>query len=218
MFACLILLHYSAVLRSMIGLILSCALSPAAAFGGFAGASVMSAMRYGIYRGIFITESGLGTASIPHALAQVKRPTDQAIIAMGSTIAEIFLAVLSGLLVIVTGIWAQGAFRCTLVYEIFKDFSPIAGRFVLLSSITLFVITTVMGNSFNGLQAFAWLTNGRYKIFYQLILLSCIVGGSHITSILLWEVMDTLLTLVAIPHLLGLVVLTMQQPERIKWQ
>ena len=67
--------------------------------GGFFGASIFRAVREGMFRGIFISEAGIGTSSIPHALADTKIPSDQGVLAMGSMVADAFLSALSGLLI-----------------------------------------------------------------------------------------------------------------------
>jgi AGCS family alanine or glycine:cation symporter len=164
-FAFLILVQNPLAIKDAFYLIMMNIFSPAAAKGAFLGASVMQAMRYGIYRGILITEAGVGTSSIPHAIADTKNPLDQAILAMCSTIADATLSFLSGLLVLVTGVWATGSWRTTLIYEVFVQYSPCFGRFVLLFAVFLFVITTIIGNSFNGVQSFSSLTHNRF-IFY----------------------------------------------------
>lgn len=212
-FAFFILSKTPYALLDAFALILQSAFYPSSVVGGFFGASLITAMRYGIYRGIFITESGVGTAAIPQVLADVKKPTDQGILAMGSTLAETFLALLSGLLVLVTGLWLQGGLRSTLMYEIFKLHSPIFGRVILLASIILFVLTTIIGNSFNGVQTFTLLTRNRFVHLYMVITMIIIFMSSLISMPLIWQIMDTLLTLVAVPHLIGLLILVYKQPQ-----
>lgn len=190
--------------------------SPAAAVGAFAGASIVQTMRVGIFRGIHITESGTGTSSIPHALADVKNPTDQGILAMFSASADAALSFLSGMLVLVTGLWMQGEFRSTLIYEAYKLHSPVIGQWVLLVSISLFVLTTVIGNSFNGIQSFTALMKNRWVKSYIALTILTIFIGSMLKVQLIWEMMDTLLTLVVIPNLIGLVILTLRRPEVLK--
>lgn len=190
--------------------------TPAAAVGAFAGASILQTMRVGIFRGIHITESGTGTSSIPHALADVKNPTDQGILALFSAGADAALSFLSGMLVLVTGLWTQGQFRSTLIYEAYKLHSPVIGQWVLLVSISLFVLTTVIGNSFNGIQSFTALMKNRWVKSYIALTLLVIFVGSLLRVQLIWEMMDTLLTLVVIPNLIGLVILACTRPEVLK--
>ena len=108
LFAAAILLTNIAALKQAIYLVFSYAFHGTAAVGGFAGATVLIAMREGIYRSIFITEAGLGTSSIPHAVADTKKPTDQGLLALFSMISDAILVSLSGLIVLVTGVWQSG--------------------------------------------------------------------------------------------------------------
>ena len=191
-------------LWNAICLVITSAFSPSAAVGGFLGASVIAAMRQGINRNIYITEAGLGTSSIAHAMADTKHASDQAILAMYSIIADTFLMTLSGLLILVTGLWSRGAFSNTLVYEAFKTYSPGIGKWVLLASVMLFVLTTVIGNSFNASQSFASLTRFRFMNWYYAFLAVVVVLGAHAQVPLVWKIMDVMQIMVAIPHIIGL--------------
>ncbi len=215
-FALFILLANPVSLQNAFKLILQSILSPAAAMGGFLGASVFKAMHAGIYRGIYISESGLGVSSIPHSMADTERPLDQGILAMYSAIADMILCTISGLLVLVTGVWTQGEFRSTLAYEVFKMHSPVYGQLVLLISISLFVLTTVIGNSFNGMQSFAALTRHRWLKPYKFFTIIGIFLGALMPVTLAWQIMDTMLTLAAVPNLIGLVILAFTKPEVLR--
>ncbi|MDR3551421.1 MAG: alanine:cation symporter family protein, partial [Candidatus Babeliales bacterium] len=212
-FSLFILLSHPAALMHAFSLIAQNIFTPSAAVSGLTAFGVM---RIGICRGIFITESGLGTSSIPHAMADVQKPSDQGILAMFSAGADAFLSLLSGLLVLVTGIWMQGEFRSTLVYEVFKNYSPSFGRYILMISIALFAITTVIGNSFNGRQSFASITNFRFVHLYILFTVALIIIGSLSDSCLIWEMMDTALIFVAVPNLIGVLYLAFKKPEVLR--
>jgi AGCS family alanine or glycine:cation symporter len=214
-FALSILLRHPYAILDAFKQMFQYAFTPAAAAGGFVGASLFQAVREGIFRGIFITEAGLGTSSIPHALADTKNPTDQGILAMGSVLADSFLAMLSGLLVLMTGIWQSGTFRSTLTYEVFKFNAPGLGQYVLLFSIVLFVVTTVMGNSFNGIQCFGILVKDKKPLMrlYMAFITVFIFIGALIPMKLLWDIIDTLIILAAVPNLVGILCLTFTHPH-----
>lgn len=212
-FALFILLTHPAALVHAFKLIWHSVLSPSAAVGGLTAFGVM---RIGICKGIFITESGLGTSSIPHAMADAKKPSDQGILAMFSAGADAFLSLLSGLLVLVTGVWMQGEFRSTMVYEVFKIYSPTFGQYVLMAAIALFAITTVIGNVFNGRQSFASLTNFKWVNAYVLFAVAVVFCGAFMRSCLIWEIMETALVFVAIPNLIGVLYLAFKQPDVLK--
>ncbi len=215
-FSLLILLKDPAALWAAIRLVGKSIITPSAAIGGFVGTTIFHAMRSGMYQGVFITESGLGTSSIAHAVADTKSPTDQGILAMYSGIADIILSVVSGMLTLVTGVWSYGAFRSTLVYEAFKLYAPAVGQLALLVSISLFVLTTVIGNSFNGTQSFASLTKDRWILLYRLFVCIVIFFGALLPVPLVWAVMNTLLALVAIPNLIGILILAFKKPDVIE--
>lgn len=217
-FAILILSQNIPALISSIKLMFSSILSPTAAFGGFAGATIFTTLREGIYKSIFITEAGIGTSSISHALANVKTPTDQGILAMFSGIADIFLCMLSGLLTLVTGVWTSGKLNNTLTYEAFKVNSPYLGRYILIISILLFVITALIGNTYNGSQSFASITRYRYINWYFLCAAVIAFFGALANVPLLWQFMDIILAIVAIPHMIGLVILAFKYPHVLKFK
>ena len=214
-FSLFILFKDVAALTNAFSLIASHIFSPAAPIGGFVGASIFKAMHHGIINGVFISESGIGTASIPHAMADVKHHSDQGILAMGSTMADILLSSISGLLILVTGIM-RGEPSSTLVYEVFKVYTPFVGHIILLISVSLFVLTTVIGNSFNGLQNFTSLSRGRWTFAYLSILIVCIFTGAILPTPLVWEIMNTILVVAAIPNLLGLLYLAFKYPNVLK--
>jgi AGCS family alanine or glycine:cation symporter len=213
-FSLLILYNNFGALQAAINLVLQHIFTPAAAIGGFAGASVFQAMKSGAYQAAFITEAGVGTSSIPHSVSDAKRPSDQGILAMYSMLADGMLCMISGMLVLVTGVW-QGKCEMTgrLIYEVFKDFSPAMGKWVLLFSICLFAITTVVGNGFNGAQSFGSFTHHRGVKFY-FIFVAGVVFLSTISPVpAVWQVMSLLLILVVLPNLLSLLYLAWKHPK-----
>ena len=213
--ALFILLRDPQSLGAAIMLVVRSVLSPVAAMGGFVGATVFQAMRIGILRGSLMTEAGVGTSAIPHSLADVQRPVDQGILAMCSMGCDALLSTISGLLALVTGVWMQGEFRSTLIYEVFLQNSPLFGRYVLVVSVALFVLTTVMGNSFNGLQSFNVLTRYRWRNWYIATITAVIFCGALINAPLVWEITDTIMVFVAIPHLIGLVILACRHYKKL---
>ena len=217
-FAFLILFKDLTALRNALYSVFSNAFSPSAAMGGFLGASVFSAMSAGIFKSIYATEAGLGTSSIAHSIADVKNPTDQGILAMFSVAADAFFSFISGLLVLVTGMWMVGstALDNTLMYEVFKLNSPTLGRFVLVISIGLFVMTTVIGNSFNGAHSFASMTRHRWTGFYHLFTALVIFFGALIPVPLVWKLVDIMIILVAVPNVIGIAILAFKKPEILK--
>jgi len=216
-FALSILLSDIPALWSAITLVFKSAFSYQAAAGGFMGATLISAMRIGIHRNMHITEAGLGSSSIAHSMTDADKAVDQAILAMFSIICDTTIAFLSGLLVLATGVWLKTAsFSNTLMYEVFKNYSPGMGKWVLFISITLFVVTTVIGNSFNASQSYAFFFKERGLKWFYVLLCFVIFGGALMKVQLVWDMMDVIQVLVAIPHIVGLLVLAFRYSKILK--
>lgn len=212
----IILLKNPAALYNAFSLVLSSAFKPAAATGAFFGASVLHAMRYGMYKGIFVTEAGVGTSAIAHAVSDVQKPTDQGLLALFSMTADALLCTISGMLVLVTGVWTVGEFRNTLVYEAISLHAPGFGQYILIFSMALFIVTTIIGNSFNGAQTFASLTRNRWVKGYIVFFAFVVFSSAFAKAELIWECADTLMALAAVPNLLGLVWLAFKKPEVLR--
>lgn len=215
-FALYFLFQDMQALRHVLWLIITSIFTPAAALGGVVGSTVYQAMRAGLYKGVFICEAGMGTASIPHSVADVRYPPDQGLLAMYSMASDAILSMISGLLVLITGVWTQGVFRTTLLYEVFALQSPMLGRPVLLITITLFVFTTLIGNTYNGRQVFASLTRFRGVTAYLIVTTLLIFAASLMEARIVWKFMEFLFPFVAIPHLIGLLILAYRYPNVLK--
>ncbi len=218
-FALLILAQNPLGVLQALKLMITCAFAPQAACGGITGITVFTALREGIYKSIFITEAGVGTSSISHALADVKRPSDQGLLALFSGIADFCLCLLSGLLTLVTGVWASGKLSNTLIYEAFKMHSPLAGgQYILIVSVLLFVITALIGNTYNGSQSFAALTRYKYVKAYYIVAALIAFSGALVAVPFIWNLMDIILVFVALPNLVGLIFLSYKYAHLLEIQ
>lgn len=214
--ALFILIKNFHMLGQSIKLILQCAFAPSSACGAVMGITVFSAIWQGIYKAIFITESGTGTSSFAHSLSDAQYPTDQALLAMYSGIAEITLCCISGLVTLVTGVWQTNKLSNTLIYEAFKINIPLFGNILLLIVMFLFALTALIGNTFNGSQSFASLTRYKYINLYYIFAALVAFSGALIAMPFLWNFMDIILALVAIPNLIGLLILVFKYPFILK--
>ncbi len=205
--ALIILVHNWHATVHALGVALTYAFAPMPVVGGFLGATIYDAVRSGVYKGAFITESGMGTSSIPHAMADVAHPSDQGILAMVSACVDMLLCTLSGLLVLISGLASKGVVDNTIMYQVFNQYIPVLGRPLLVAAICMFVMGTVIGNSFNGRQSFATITQFRYINAYVLFVCLVIFAGSLIEVPLAWAIADVILPLVAVPNVLGLIYL-----------
>jgi len=216
-FSFLILFQDLGALKEAFSLIFGNILAPSAAIGGFLGATIFQAIKSGAYQAAYITEAGVGTSSIPHAISDAKRPSDQGILALYSMAADGMLCIVSGLLVLVTGVWqTQDSMTSRLIYDVFKLHSPLVGKWILLVSVSMFVITTVIGNGFNGAQSFGSFTRHRgIKTYFMFVAVITFLGAiSPVPAV--WKVMSLLLVFVAIPNLLGLLYLAFKYPSKIQ--
>lgn len=217
-FCLIILLSDLPAIGQAFTLVFNSIISPAAAIGGFLGATVYAALKEGTFKAVFITESGMGTASIAHSMSDVKNPIDQGILAMYSVAADGFLCLLSGLLVLTSGVWKQGVFSNTLILQVFEKKLPVIGPFFFITSIVLFISTTALGNSFNGGQSFATFTQYRWIRTYYAFAALIIFVSSLVDVPVVWAIMDLVLPLVALPNLIGLVILTMRNSSVLSYR
>ncbi|MFC1842415.1 alanine/glycine:cation symporter family protein [Candidatus Dependentiae bacterium] len=214
LFALWVLLKDFAALQGALKLIFSSIFSPAAPLGAFVGSTVVNAMRAGIFQSIYITEAGMGTSSIAHSMSDAKKNTDQGLLAMYSIVADAFLSFLSGLIIIVTGVWCIASKPdSTLIYTAFKQNTPVLGGFILIVSIALFVTTTVIGNSFNGMQSFASFTKHKGIEYYKIFTAIMIFLGSIMSMPLVWQLVGVVITFVAVPNVVSLVILAFKKPH-----
>jgi len=209
--ACLfILLQDVSLLANMFILVLKCAFTPAAATGGFVGASVLTAMRQGIFKSAYVTEAGVGTAAFPHALADTESATDQGVLAMYSVAIDTFFCLISGFVVLVTGVWTSGAASNTLIYDAFNLGLPAVGPMILIFSLVLFVTGTALGNCFNGSKCFGFFTGNQYLHYYYIFVVTMMFFGSITNTLTLWAIMEFILPLTALPNLIGLIYLAIK--------
>ena len=203
------------LLGQMLMLVLNNALTPAAARGGFLGATILMAMREGIFKSAFITEAGIGTAAFPHSLADTKKPTDQGVLAMYSVAIDAFFCLVSGLIALVTDVWKSGAMSNTLMFDAFDLGLPTVGSTILIFTLTLFVLGTALGNSFNGSKSFGFFTGNRYlKVYYAFVAI-VIMLGAVMSTLTMWTIIDFILPFVALPNLIGLVYLTLHHRKEL---
>lgn len=192
------------------------AFSSTAAVGGFAGATLLTSIRQGTFKAAFVTEAGVGTAAIPHALADNKVPTNQGILAMYSTAGDVFCCLLSGLVTLVTGVWQSGRISNDLPLWAFKSKLPTVGPLAYVAVVTLFAIGTIVGNSLNASKNFAFFTNNRYLFFYYILIASCIFCGAVCHSATLWGLADLIMPLIVFPHIAGLIFLTLRHKKELQ--
>jgi len=190
-------------------LIFGYAFAPAAAVGGFTGAAVVAAMRFGVARGLFSNEAGLGSAPIAHAAARTNNPVRQGMIAMiGVFIDTIVVCTFTALVIISSGAWKSGETGVSLTQESFNTALPGIGEYIVTLSVMLFAYSTSITWSFYGEKAFQYLFGLKLINGYRLVFaLFCLIGATtHLD--LVWLMADAANGLMAIPNLIGLALLS----------
>jgi AGCS family alanine or glycine:cation symporter len=213
--AFLIIFKDLAILKETIKSIFTYAFSPTAAVGGFVGATTLMGLRQGIFKGAFTTEAGVGTAAIPHAYAATEFPAQQAILGMYSIFMNTFLCIISGLVALTTNVWKLGIVSNDLAFKAFSIAMPNFGPTALTGTITICIIGATLGNSFNGSKCFGFFTNNRYMLLYYIFVCFFIFMGSIVDTSTLWDIADLFLPLIAIPNMIGIIILTIKHRKEL---
>ncbi len=195
-----------------IGQILALAFNPQAAGGGLAGASILMVMRYGFARGIFSNEAGIGTAAITHASAKVSTPGEQAVWGPLEVFVDTFIVcTISGLAVIMSGLWDTGIDGAALTMRAFDTLLPgHFGSYVVLGAEILFGFSCLISWYNYVEKAGDYLWGTRAKNILKILWLVFIVVGSYTTLGLAWDLADTANGLMIIPNAIGIILLSKQ--------
>ena len=193
-----------------ISLILKCAFTPEAAGGGFAGSSIMMVARYGLARGLFSNESGLGSAPIVAAAAQTRNPVRQALVSSTGTFWDtVIICALTGI-VIVSSIIAypdityhDGAALTKMAFGKI----PYVGEPLLSVGLLTFAFSTILGWSYYGERAVEYLKGKKWSYVYRLLYIVAVYVGSIASLNIVWNIADCMNALMAIPNLLSLLFL-----------
>ena len=207
MSALVIALHIEQVPEAL-GTILDSAFNGASAAGGFAGASVWAAIRFGVARGIFSNEAGLGSAPIAHAAARTNEPVEQGLIAMlGTFIDTLVVCTMTGLVIMLTGVLESGISGASLTASAFGSAIP-GGELVVTVGVVLFATTTMIGWSFYGERCVVYLFGTRGIMPFRVLWVLAIPVGAATDLGLIWLIADTLNAFMAIPNLIALLLLS----------
>jgi len=187
--------------------IVESAFSPTAAAGGFAGATVWAALRFGVARGIFSNEAGLGSAPIAHAAARTEQPVQQGMIAMlGTFIDTLVVCTMTGLVIVIMDVWPSGVSGASLTTMAFANGFP-GGEYIVILGLCLFAFTTMIGWSFYGERCMVFLFGTRAILPFRVAWVIAIPVGTVVELNMVWLIADTLNAFMAIPNLIALVLL-----------
>jgi len=219
---CIIILSMTAsTLPATIALIFKSAFTGHAAVGGFAGSTIMMAMRYGVARGLFSNESGLGSAPIVAAAAQTRNSVRQALVSSTGTFWDtVVVCALTGLVLVNTGVWQQGLKGAELSREAFSTI-PVVGPVVLTVGLLTFVFSTILGWSYYGEKATEYLFGKASNMPYRIAWVIAVYIGSVFPLDLVWNMADLMNGMMALPNLiaiLGLSGVIVAETRKYLWE
>ncbi|MEE4277653.1 MAG: sodium:alanine symporter family protein [Halieaceae bacterium] len=201
-----VLLNITAV-PAAVATIVSSAFTGSAAAGGFAGATIWAAIRFGVARGIFSNEAGLGSAPIAHAAARTDEPVEQGMVAMlGTFIDTLVVCTMTGLVIVIMDVLPTGVSGASLTSMAFGNAFP-GGEVIVTLGLCLFGFTTMIGWSFYGERCVVFLVGTRGIMPFRIAWVLAIPVGTLVQLDLVWLVADTLNAFMAIPNLVALLLL-----------
>ena len=205
----MVLIDHAEQLPAALARCLSDAFTGSAAGGGFAGATVWAAIRFGIARGIFSNEAGLGSTPIAHASATTDHPARQGSIAMlGSFIDTIIICSITGLAIVVTGAFESGQSGAPLSALAFSATFGSLGETIVVIGLAIFAFTTLLGWSLYGERCAQYLFGERAVLPFRLFWIAMVPVGAASSLTLIWDVADVLNALMALPNLIALLLLS----------
>lgn len=211
-FALYILGVYYTEVPAAFMLIVDSAFNGTAAAGGFAGASVILAIQFGIARGVFSNEAGMGTAPIAHAAAKTNNPVQQGHIAMlGTFIDTIILCSMTALVILVTGVWQSGETGAPLTALAFSTgLNSDYGAILVAIGLAVFAFTTLIGWSYYGERCAEYVAGVKIITGYRVLWVIAVFAGAALSNYFntVLILADILNALMAIPNLIALLVLT----------
>lgn len=204
-----VLVDHADALPGALALCFESAFSGTAAAGGFAGALVKEAIRFGIARGIFSNEAGLGSAPIAHASANTDHPARQGSIAMlGTFIDTIIVCSITGLAIIASGAWTSGAEGAPLSALAFSSTFGDFGNVIVAGGLAIFAFTTLLGWSLYSERCTQFLFGDRAILPFRVIWVLAVPLGAIVSLNLVWALADIMNILMAIPNLIALLLLS----------
>ncbi|WP_101877282.1 alanine/glycine:cation symporter family protein [Lachnoclostridium edouardi] len=202
-------------------LIIRSAFTPQAAAGGFAGSTMMTACRYGMARGLFSNESGLGTAPIAAASAQTKNPVRQAMISMTGTFWDtVIVCAMTGIVVVSSMLHVPEAYTGVAddaLTRIAFGQLPSVGNYALTASLSIFAFTTILGWSFYGERCMEYLFGKKSVLIYRLAFLAVLFIGAVTSLEIIWNFSDLMNGLMAFPNLISILFLSKIVVEETKY-
>jgi alanine or glycine:cation symporter, AGCS family len=203
-----LLILFAPKIGSTLQLIVSSAFTGHAAVGGFLGATIRSSIRFGIARGLFSNESGMGSAPIVAAAAQTKSPVRQALVSATGTFWDtVVICALTGIVIVASGEWTGGQTGVALSKATFAHLTRI-GPIMLTIGLSTFVFSTILGWSYYGEKAAEYLFGQRIIMPYRYLWVVAVMVGAIVKVPVVWSFADIANALMALPNLLSLLLLS----------
>jgi AGCS family alanine or glycine:cation symporter len=216
----LLIIGYRTV-PATIALIFRTAFTGQAALGGFVGSTLLMAMRYGVSRGLFSNESGLGSAPIVAAAAQTRNPVKQALVSSTGTFWDtVVVCAMTGIVVVNSGYWQQGLQGASLTKAAFSAI-PVVGPIVLTVGLLTFVFSTILGWSYYGEKSVEYLLGKKAIMPYRILWVVFVYVGSVFSLGLVWNMSDLANGLMAILNLISLLALSgviVSETKKYLWE
>jgi len=209
--ACGIVLAFNvSAIPAAFALVFTDAFTGTSAAGGFLGATIAQAMRFGVARGIFSNESGLGSAGIAAAAAKTQEPVRQAMVSMTQTFLDtLVVCTFTGIAIIASGAWHSGAVGVAMTQLAFGTAMPgPIGPAVVAICLAMFAFSTILGGSHYGSRGAEYIFGVRAILPYRILFVVAAFLGSIYTLDFVWLLSDVMNGLMALPNLVGLLLLS----------
>ena len=204
-----LLISNAAKIPAAFAMIFSNAFTGTAAVGGFTGTVMMQAIRYGVARGIFTNEAGLGSAPIAHAAATTDHPVRQGLWGVFEVFMDtIVICSITALSILVTGVWETGESGAVLSAMAFDTGIPVVGKYIVSIGLILFAYSTILGWEYYGERCLEYLFGTKPIFAYRIIWVIAVIVGAVGGLTFMWDLADTLNGLMAFPNLVGVLMLS----------
>lgn len=208
---CILFINREQIIPAIV-LIVKSAFTKRSAFGGFVGSTLLVACRFGVARGLFSNESGLGTAPIAAASAKTKNPVRQALVSMTGTFWDtVIICAMTGIVIVSSVLHIPNAFEgvnADALTQIAFGQLPVVGGYILAIALSIFAFTTILGWSYYGEKCMEYLFGEKSVIVYRIAFLIILYVGAIANLGIIWTFSDLMNGLMAFPNLLSLLLLS----------
>ena len=205
----IIIIDNYSLIPKMFFLIINSAFTETAATGGFAGATISMAVRFGVSRGVFSNEAGLGSSPIAHAAAQTNNPAKQGSISMLEPLIDtLIVCSITAFVVLISGEWLSGINGAALTTSAFDQGLPVFGKYIVIFGLILFAFSTIIGWSYYGEKCAEFIFGEKIVLYYRILWIIIIPLGAVIKLNLVWLIADIMNGLMALPNLIALILLS----------